>query len=191
MFATLFGLATSLGIGAEQANAGLELLFGLSETDTSKVLLIIGITAIALISVVAGLEAGVKRLSEINMVLAILLLLFVVVAGPTLAIVTGFFRNLVAYAEYLPALSNPFGREDDNFRQGWTAFYWAWWISWSPFVGMFIARVSPGAHGARVHHLRLDHPVDRLRALDDRVRRHRRSRRSSSGSRRSPTLRWS
>lgn len=144
VFATLFGLATSLGLGAQQANAGLSFLFDLPDTDTSKVLLIIGITAIATVSVVAGLDAGVRRLSEINMVLAALLLLFVVLTGPTLAIITGFFLNLSAYVEHLPALSNPFGREDDNFRQGWTAFYWAWWISWSPFVGMFIARVSRG-----------------------------------------------
>src|SRR5919106_1045912 len=144
VFATLFGLATSLGIGAEQANAGLEFLFGIPVNDVSKVLLIVGITAIALVSVIAGLDAGVKRLSEINMILAALLLGFVIVAGPTLAIATGFFGNLLAYAEYLPALSNPFGREDTNFSQGWTAFYWAWWISWSPFVGMFIARVSRG-----------------------------------------------
>ncbi|MBU0726304.1 MAG: BCCT family transporter [Alphaproteobacteria bacterium] len=144
VFATLFGLATSLGIGAEQANAGLEMLFGVPVNDVSKVLLIVGITGIALASVLAGLNAGVKRLSEINMVLAALLLLFIIIVGPTLAIVTGFFTNLLAYAEYLPALSNPFGRADENFSQGWTAFYWAWWISWSPFVGMFIARVSRG-----------------------------------------------
>jgi BCCT family betaine/carnitine transporter len=144
VFATLFGLATSLGIGAEQANAGLEFLFGIPVTNLSKVLLITGITAIALASVVAGLDAGVKRLSEINIVLAALLLLFVIFAGPRGAIATGFFSNLVAYVEYLPTLSSPFGRADDNFRQGWTAFYWAWWISWSPFVGMFIARVSRG-----------------------------------------------
>jgi len=144
VFATLFGLATSLGLGAQQANAGLSFLFGMPDTDVTRVLLIICITAIATISVVAGLDAGVRRLSEINMVLAALLLLFVIATGPTLAIVSGFFLNLAAYVEYLPALSNPFGREDDNFRQGWTAFYWAWWISWSPFVGMFIARVSRG-----------------------------------------------
>ncbi len=144
VFATLFGLATSLGIGAEQANAGLQFLFGMPVNDVSKVLLITGITAIAVVSVIAGLDRGVKRLSEINMVLAGLLLLFVIIFGPTLAILTGFFTNLVAYAEYLPALSNPFGRDDDNFREGWTSFYWAWWISWSPFVGMFIARVSRG-----------------------------------------------
>ncbi|AXS41095.1 BCCT family transporter [Breoghania sp. L-A4] len=144
VFATLFGLATSLGFGAEQANAGLNFLFGVPITDASKVLLIVAITAVALLSVVAGLDAGVKRLSEFNMVLAGALLLFVVLAGPTIAILTGFVKNLGAYVEYLPALSNPFGRADDNFRQGWTSFYWAWWISWSPFVGMFIARVSRG-----------------------------------------------
>ncbi len=144
VFATLFGLATSLGIGAEQANAGLEYLFGIPVTDTSKVVLILGITAVALVSVMMGLDAGVKRLSEINLSLAALLLGFVILVGPTLSIITGFFANLWAYAEYLPALSNPFGRDDDNFRQGWTSFYWAWWISWSPFVGMFIARVSRG-----------------------------------------------
>ena len=144
VFATLFGLATSLGLGAEQAAAGLDQLFGIAATDLSKVLLIIGITAVALLSVLAGLDKGVKRLSELNMGLAILLLLFVIIAGPTLAILTGFFDNLGAYLQHLPALSNPVAREDANFSQGWTAFYWAWWISWSPFVGMFIARVSRG-----------------------------------------------
>lgn len=144
VFATLFGLATSLGIGAEQASAGLEFLFGIPAGDTTKVFLILGITAIALMSVVAGVDKGVKRLSQFNMGLAALLLLFVIIAGPTVAILTGFFSNLGAYLSHLPALSNPFGREDTNFTQGWTAFYWAWWISWSPFVGMFIARVSRG-----------------------------------------------
>jgi BCCT family betaine/carnitine transporter len=144
VFATLFGLATSLGLGATQANAGLEELFGIPASGTMEVVLISGITAIALISVLRGLEGGVKVLSEINMGLALLLLLFVLFAGPTIAVLTGFASNLVAYVEYLPALSNPFGREDVNFSQGWTSFYWAWWISWSPFVGMFIARVSRG-----------------------------------------------
>ena len=144
VLATLFGLATSLGLGAQQAAAGLDHLFGIAATDTSKVLLVVGITIIALMSVLAGLDKGVKRLSEINMVLALMLLLFIIIAGPTLAILTGFFDNLGSYLTHLPALSNPFGREDANFSQGWTAFYWAWWISWSPFVGMFIARVSRG-----------------------------------------------
>ncbi|TVV41824.1 BCCT family transporter [Thalassolituus sp. C2-1] len=144
VLATLFGLATSLGLGASQAASGLHYLFGLPEGNTTQVVLVIGITAIAMMSVVAGLDAGVKRLSEINMILAILLLLFVIIVGPTLAIVTGFFDNMLAYFQNLPALSNPVGREDVNFTSGWTAFYWAWWISWSPFVGMFIARVSRG-----------------------------------------------
>ena len=112
--------------------------------STTEVVLISAITAVALISVLRGLDGGVKVLSEINMGLAFLLLLFVLLAGPTLAILTGFGDYLMAYLQYLPALSNPVGREDVNFEQGWTSFYWAWWISWSPFVGMFIARVSRG-----------------------------------------------
>jgi BCCT family betaine/carnitine transporter len=144
VFATLFGLATSLGIGAQQANAGLNFLFGIPANNLVMVILIVGITGLALASVVAGLDAGVKRLSEINMALAALLLLFIILFGPTMAIIGGFFSNLGAYVKYLPELANPFGRSDSNFVQGWTAFYWAWWISWSPFVGMFIARVSRG-----------------------------------------------
>lgn len=144
VFATIFGLSTSLGIGAQQASAGLDFLFGIPSTRGTMILLIIIITGIAATSVVVGMERGVKLLSEINMGLALLLLAFIVAVGPTIQIATGFFKNLLAYVEYLPALSNPFGRDDDNFRQGWTAFYWAWWISWSPFVGMFIARVSRG-----------------------------------------------
>ncbi|MBX3686045.1 MAG: BCCT family transporter [Rhodocyclaceae bacterium] len=144
VLATLFGLATSLGFGAAQASAGLNFLFDVPLGNNTQILLVIGITAIALMSVVAGLDAGVKRLSEINMLLAVLLLVFVIAVGPTLGILGGFFKNLGAYLEYLPALSNPVGRDDANFSQGWTAFYWAWWISWSPFVGMFIARVSRG-----------------------------------------------
>ncbi len=144
VFATLFGLATSLGLGASQAGAGLNYLFDVPMGSTTNVLLVMGITGLAMISVLAGLDAGVKRLSEINMVLAALLLLFVIFVGPTLAILTGFFSNLASYLQHLPALANPVGREDANFASGWTAFYWAWWISWSPFVGMFIARVSRG-----------------------------------------------
>ncbi|MDG4868230.1 BCCT family transporter [Guyparkeria sp. 1SP6A2] len=144
VFATLFGLATSLGIGAQQASAGLSHLFGVPSGNTTLVLLITGITAVAVVSIVAGVDKGVKRLSEINMVLAFLLLMFVVFAGPTLLIATGFVKNLGSYLVELPFLANPFGREDANFSQGWTTFYWAWWISWSPFVGMFIARVSRG-----------------------------------------------
>ncbi|MFD1795289.1 BCCT family transporter [Paracoccus aurantiacus] len=144
VFATIFGLATSLGFGAQQATAGLNFLFGLPASNTTMILLIVAITGVATISVITGVDKGVKRLSEANMILAFLLLLFVIVVGPSTAILSGFFANLKSYAQELLPLSNPFGRDDDNFRHGWTAFYWAWWISWSPFVGMFIARVSRG-----------------------------------------------
>ncbi|KPQ26135.1 MAG: betaine/carnitine transporter, BCCT family [Halomonas sp. HL-48] len=144
VFATLFGLTTSLGLGATQAAAGLSYLFGAPETDVTMILLIIGITMIAICSVMAGVDKGVQLLSKINIALAALLLFFVIAVGPTMLIAIGFFENLFNYATHLPALSNPFGREDANFSQGWTAFYWAWWISWSPYVGMFIARVSRG-----------------------------------------------
>ncbi|MBC01168.1 MAG: BCCT transporter [Rhodobacteraceae bacterium] len=144
VFATLFGLATSLGLGAQQANAGLEFVYGVPNTVTVQVVLIVGITAIALISVLRGLDGGVKVLSEINMVIAILLLLFVLFTAGAVGILTEFAQGLVAYTQEVIPLSNPFGREDTGYMQGWTAFYWAWWISWSPFVGMFIARVSRG-----------------------------------------------
>ena len=144
VFATLFGLATSLGFGAEQAIAGLHYLFGIPDTALSRITLIVVITSIALVSVVAGLDTGVRRLSELNMGLAFLLLVFVFFVGPTMAILSGFFHNTVAYLGDIVPLSNPFGRSDDNFRTGWTTFYWAWWMSWSPFVGMFIARISRG-----------------------------------------------
>ena len=144
VFATLFGLATSLGFGAEQATAGLNYLFDVPTGDTTKVVLILAITAVALVSVLAGLDKGVKVLSEINMVLALVLLLFVIAVGPTMDIVGGFFSGLGNYMADLVPLSNWVGREDTDFMHGWTTFYWAWWISWSPFVGMFIARVSRG-----------------------------------------------
>jgi len=144
VFATLFGLATSLGFGTQQALAGFNFLYGWGTGNVAIVLLITFITMIAIVSVVRGLDGGVKILSEINMGLALLLLLFVLFVGPTLEIISTMFAGAAAYAtEFIP-LSMPFGREDANFSQGWTSFYWAWWISWSPFVGMFIARVSRG-----------------------------------------------
>ena len=144
VLATLFGLAVSLGYGAEQIAGGLDYLFGIPATETTKVVLIFVIISIALVSVVAGLDKGVKRLSEINMGLAGLLWLFVVIAGPTAVIFATMAGSVVDYLYYLPQLSNWIGREDADFLHGWTTFYWAWWISWSPFVGMFIARVSYG-----------------------------------------------
>jgi len=106
--------------------------------------LIVGITIVALGSVLMGLDGGVKRLSELNMGLALILLIFVIVVGPTVAIFSGFFNGLGSYIVNVIPLSNFVGREDLDFMHGWTTFYWAWWISWSPFVGMFIARVSRG-----------------------------------------------
>ena len=144
VFATLFGLATSLGFGTQQALAGLNHLFGVPTDNVAKVVLITVITAAALVSVLRGLDGGVKVLSEINIVLAALLLAFIILVGPTLTIFETILIGGFAYLKEIVPLSMPFGREDANFSQGWTSFYWAWWISWSPFVGMFIARVSRG-----------------------------------------------
>jgi len=144
VFATLFGLATSLGLGAQQANAGLDYIYGIPSSVTTQVVLIVLITIFALISVVRGLDGGVKVLSEANMVLALVLLVFVVFTAGAAGIFADFGNTLLAYGQEVLPLSNPVGRVDDGYREGWTAFYWAWWISWSPFVGMFIARVSRG-----------------------------------------------
>ena len=143
VLATLFGLATSLGLGAQQAASGINHVFGTSGGVGLQILVIAGVTALAVVSVVRGLEGGVKLLSSINMLIAALLLLFVALVGFAVAMGT-IPTTLWAYAENIIPLGNPHGREDETFMQGWTVFYWAWWISWSPFVGMFIARVSRG-----------------------------------------------
>lgn len=143
--ATLFGLATSLGLGVGQVNAGLEFLLGIQNTTTMQVILIAGITLMATGSVVVGLDNGVRRLSELNMGLAALFLLFVLIAGPTTFLISSFIQNVGYYTANLPALS--FWTESfvqTAWQKDWTVFYWGWWISWSPFVGMFIARVSKG-----------------------------------------------
>ena len=144
VFATLFGLATSLGLGTRQALAGFDFLYGWGTGDAAVVILIGVVTSMAVVSVVRGLDGGVKVLSQINMTLAALLLLFIVFAGPIGDIAATGLAGGYAYLRELIPLSAPFGREDANFSRGWTSFYWAWWISWSPFVGMFIARVSRG-----------------------------------------------
>ena len=144
VFATIFGLATSLGLGASQALAGLNYLFDVPINSEMEVVLIVFITVFTLISVMLGMDRGVKRLSMFNLILAIILLFLVLILGPTALILSGVFTNLYEYAIELPALSNWIAREDTNFLQGWTSFYWAWWISWSPFVGMFVARISRG-----------------------------------------------
>ena len=144
VLATLFGLATSLGFGAQQAAGGLEFLFGIENTLTSQLAIIVAVTSIALVSVVRGLEGGIKILSNINMSLALALVLFVFLVGPTTVILTTMGTTALGYAENILDFSTWTGREDEAWMQGWTVFYWAWWISWSPFVGMFIARVSYG-----------------------------------------------
>jgi len=144
VLATIFGLATSLGLGAQQAASGFSFLFDVDGGLRTQVIVIIGVTAVALISVIRGIDGGVKLLSNLNMIFALLLLVFVIFAGS----LGGFFSNLGrtvgGYVEYILPLSNPVGRADDTFYHSWTIFFWAWWISWSPFVGMFIARVSRG-----------------------------------------------
>ncbi len=145
VLATLFGLATSLGLGVQQVSAGLNYLFGVPITVPVQVLLIAIITGFATMSVVAGLDGGVKRLSEWNMGLAGIFLLFILLVGPTVFILGGFTQNFGYYLTHLAELSlwtETF--RGSNWQGGWTIFYWAWWISWSPFVGMFIARVSKG-----------------------------------------------
>ncbi len=144
VLATLFGLAVSLGFGAEQIAGGLQYLFGIPATTVTKAILIVVIISIALVSVIAGLDKGVKRLSWINMTLAGLLWLFVLIAGPTLIILATIGKTGIDYAMHLPRLSNWVGREDLVFMHEWSVFYWAWWIAWAPFVGMFIARISFG-----------------------------------------------
>ncbi|SFH51068.1 BCCT family transporter [Modicisalibacter xianhensis] len=144
VLATIFGLATSLGFGASQAAGGLAYLFDVPNTIGTQLAIIVVVTAIALFSVWRGIDGGVKLFSNINMVIAAVLLLFVVFAGPTLMIVTGFGTTALDYLGHILPLSNWIGRDDGTWYHGWTIFYWAWWISWSPFVGMFIARVSRG-----------------------------------------------
>ncbi len=143
--ATLFGVATSLGLGVQQVNAGIHYLFGIEQSATVQLLLIAGITFLATWSVVAGLNAGIKRLSEINLIMAVLLMFFVLILGPTLFILNAFGENIGYYIQNLPRLATwNETYEDTTWQHGWTVFYWGWWIAWSPFVGMFIARVSYG-----------------------------------------------
>ena len=143
VLATLFGLATSLGLGAQQASAGMGHVFGFSAGLGLQLIVIVVVTLLAIMSVIRGLEGGVKLLSNINMIIAFLLLAFVTLVA--FAVSMGTIPQTVgAYLKNIIPLSNPHGRPDEAWLQGWTVFYWAWWISWSPFVGMFIARISKG-----------------------------------------------
>ena len=148
VLATLFGLATSLGLGVKQVSAGLNYLFGYPMSNEYAVLLIGIITLFATLSVVAGLDKGVKLLSTANLYMAGIFMLFLLVFGPTVYIFKAFTQNIGFYLENLPQLSfwvEAFhGVDGSSWQNPWTIFYWGWWISWSPFVGMFIARVSKG-----------------------------------------------
>jgi choline/glycine/proline betaine transport protein len=142
---TMFGVATSLGLGVMQVNAGLNYLFGLPVSIVVQVALIAAITCAATISVVAGLDAGIRRLSELNLVLALLLMVFVLIAGPTVMLLSSLIQNIGMYLSGLVDMTfRIYAYEPNEWIGNWTLFYWAWWISWSPFVGMFIARISRG-----------------------------------------------
>ena len=145
VLATLFGLATSLGLGVKQVSAGLNHLFSSPDTISTQVWLIIAITGAATLSVVSGLDRGVKKLSELNINLGAILLVFILIAGPTIFILDSYTQNIGNYVDDFFQIS--FWTESyqqSTWQNQWTIFYWSWWISWSPFVGMFIARISRG-----------------------------------------------
>jgi glycine betaine transporter len=145
IFATLFGSATSLGLGALQITGGLDDVFGSGESKWLTVGVIAVLTACFVLSAVSGVDKGVQILSNANAVAAVLLVFFLFVVGPTVFIMSTFTESLGGYLTHLPTMSfrtGAFGGE--AFISGWTIFYWAWWVSWTPFVGMFIARISKG-----------------------------------------------
>ena len=142
---TLFGVATSLGFGVQQISAGLEYLGWIDTNNWVIVGLIAFVTALATFSVVSGVSKGLKWLSNINMVMAASLAIFVLILGPTLFLMQSWVQNMGGYIQALPELmlrTAPFA--DDGWAGAWTIFYWGWWMSWAPFVGMFIARISRG-----------------------------------------------
>ncbi|WP_432363239.1 glycine betaine uptake BCCT transporter [Sporosarcina sp. UB5] len=147
VFATAFGVATSLGFGAVQINAGLNYLFGFKIGFTSQFIIIAVVTVLFVMSAWSGLGKGIKYLSNTNLVLALALLGFVLILGPTLLIFDIFTDSIGGYLANIVSMSFRTAPLDDSYRdwlEGWTIFYWAWWISWAPFVSMFIARVSKG-----------------------------------------------
>ena len=142
---TVFGVATTLGFGVTQINSGLNYLFGIEQAPSTQVILIIVVSAMAATSVFFGLDKGIKRLAELNLVLALLLLIFVFVAGPSIYLLQTTIQNAGQYVSNLFSMTfNLYAYQPSGWIGGWTIMYWAWWISWSPFVGMFIARVSEG-----------------------------------------------
>lgn len=142
---TLFGVATSLGLGVLQISAGLNYLFEFPTTTIAQVGLIIGITCIAIISVASGLDRGIKILSEFNMILAVGLLALILILGPTVFLFKALMQNTGAYLSDLVLNTfNLFAYQKTEWIGGWTIFYWGWWLAWAPFVGIFIARISRG-----------------------------------------------
>jgi betaine/carnitine transporter, BCCT family len=144
VFATLFGLASSLGLGAQQAMAGITHLYGIAGTPIAIIGLIAIMALVTFFSVRGGIDKGIRILSEANMWIAWALMVFVLITGPTLILLTDIVQNTLAYLRHMPAFSSPIGRDDTGFYNDWTAYYWTWWISWAPFVGLFMARISKG-----------------------------------------------
>src|SRR5690554_2183344 len=143
--ATVFGLATTLGLGVMQVSTGLNFLYDWEVTDLTQILIIAAVISVATVSVFLGVDKGVKRLSSANMYMALLLLAFVFFLGPTVSIMKGFVENTGSYLANLS--TNSTWNEmylDSDWQNTWTIFYWGWWISWSPFVGTFIAQISKG-----------------------------------------------
>jgi choline/glycine/proline betaine transport protein len=142
---TVFGVATSLGLGASQVNAGFGYLFGIEVSTTNQIIIMCVITSLAVISVATGLDKGIKILSETNMVLAIILLLLIFVLGPTVFLLQAYLQNIGDYlADIVHNTFNLFAYKKTEWIGGWTIFYWGWWLAWAPFVGLFIARISRG-----------------------------------------------
>ena len=147
IFATLFGSATSLGLGALQINQGLNAVFGIGgrEAVGLAIVVIAVLTLAFVLSAISGVHRGIQWIANTNMVLAVFLLVFVFLLGPTVFILNTFTESLGAYlANIIPMSFRTASYGDAEFVSGWTIFYWAWWISWAPFVGVFIARISRG-----------------------------------------------
>ena len=145
IIATIFGIATSLGLGANQINSGLGYMEILEESFMSTIGIVVVITLMGLISVVLGLKVGIKRLSQLNIILCAILLSIIFFGGPTSYILDGLVQNLGSYLQNLLSLStNTNGYLDSSWQNGWTLYYYSWWFAWSPFVGLFIARISYG-----------------------------------------------
>ena len=145
IIATIFGIATSLGLGANQINSGLGYMEILEESFISTIGIVVVITLMGLISVVLGLKVGIKRLSQLNIILCVILLSIIFFGGPTSYILDGLVQNLGSYLQNLLSLStNTNGYLDSSWQNGWTLYYYSWWFAWSPFVGLFIARISYG-----------------------------------------------